>query len=412
MAPEGWTRYKVSDLLTDDAPGYWGSTPSGTGDVAVLRSTNLTDDHRLNISNVALRSFPEKKILEKKLEPGDLLLERSGGGPNRPVGRIAYFNHESCFCYSNFMQRLRPDQRRVRPEFLAYLLSHLHLSGVTLLMQQATTGIRNLNYREYLAHVLLVPPLPEQRKIAAILSSVDDALEKAQAVIDQLRVVKRGLMQGLLTRSLPGRHTRRADGLLDEWSLKRVGELGEVVTGSTPSTKNDTFWNGSVPFVTPIDLGSTKRVSVTRRYVTRDGLAQVRRIPPGAVMVTCIASIGKIGIADVTCCTNQQINSIIPNRSVVLSEYLYYAISFMSDALARLAGTTAVPIVSKSKFLTFGVMVPPVAEQKKIVKMLSGVDQAIDANRAWRVQLLRTKLGLMSVLLTGELQVAADPEVP
>ena len=149
MAPEGWTRYKVSDLLADDAPGYWGSTPSGTGDVAVLRSTNLTDDHRLNISNVALRSFPENKILEKKLEPGDLLLERSGGGPNRPVGRIAYFNHESCFCYSNFMQRLRPDQRRVRPEFLAYLLSHLHLSGVTLLMQQATTGIRNLNYREY-----------------------------------------------------------------------------------------------------------------------------------------------------------------------------------------------------------------------------------------------------------------------
>ena len=239
---------------------------------------------------------------------------------------------------------------------------------------------------------------------------MDDAIEKTQAVIDQVQVVKRGLMQELLTRGLPGRNQISATGLPDGWSFRNVGELGEVVTGSTPSTKNQAFWNGAIPFVTPTDLGNEKRISITGRHVTEDGLAQVREIPPGAVMVTCIASIGKLGIAEERCCTNQQINSIIPNSSIVLSEYLYYVMSFTSDKLVGLAGTTAVPIVSKSNFLNFGLIVPPIAEQKGIVRMLSGVDEVIENNEAWRSKLTQTKLGLMSVLLTGELPVTLETE--
>ena len=158
-------------------------------------------------------------------------MERSGGGPNRPVGRVAYFEHEGYFSYSNFMQRLRPNRNVVHGRFLAYVLSHLHASGVTLLMQQATTGIRNLNYKEYLSRELPVPPLPEQRKIAAILSSVDDAIVKTQAVIDQVQVVKRGLMQELFTRGLPGRHTRFKQTAIGEipedWVVDKIGQLGQ-----------------------------------------------------------------------------------------------------------------------------------------------------------------------------------------
>ena len=149
-----------------------------------------------------------------------------------------------------------------------------------------------------------------------------------------------------------GRHRRNLAP--EGWVRRTVADIGAVITGSTPSTRNETFWNGTIPFVTPTDLGSVKKVINTGRYVTEKGLARVRRIPPGAVMVTCIASIGKLGIAQERCCTNQQINSVIPNSSV-LSEYLYYVLSFTSDELIKLAGTTTVPIVSKGVLALFTV---------------------------------------------------------
>ena len=87
-----------------------------------------------------------------------------------------------------------------------------------------------------------LPPLSEQRKIAAILSSVDDAIEKTQAVIDQVQVVKRGLMQELLTRGLPGRHTRfkqtEIGTIPQEWELKRLSEVASVQTGLAKNTAN------------------------------------------------------------------------------------------------------------------------------------------------------------------------------
>ena len=229
MVPDSWRRYRIRDLLTDDTPGYWGTAPSESGSIAVLRSTNLRENEKLNYDNVVCRTYPEKKVVQKKLEPGDILLERSGGGPNKPVGRIAYFQNEGRFGFTNFMQRLRPDHNLVYGKFLACVLSYLHASGVTSLMQQATTGIRNLNYKEYLSHQLSIPPIPEQRKIAAILSSVDDATEKTQAVIDQVQGVRRGLMQELLTRGLPGRHRQFKQTVIGDlpetWAVRTVNSV-------------------------------------------------------------------------------------------------------------------------------------------------------------------------------------------
>ena len=185
----------------------------------------------------------------------------------------------------------------------------------------------------------------------------------------------------------------------DGWVRRTIADIGKVVTGSTPSTKNETFWNGTIPFVTPADLGSMKLISKTDRHVTEEGLARVKEIPSGAVMVTCIASIGKLGISKERCCTNQQINSVIPN-DLILSEYLYYALSFTSDVLIRLAGTTAVPIVNKSKFLSLDFLVPRVPEQRKISAILSSVDDAIERTQAVIDQVQVVKRGLMQELLT------------
>ena len=193
--------------------------------------------------------------------------------------------------------------------------------------------------------------------------------------------------------------SEKAGEVPDGWTSKSVSEIGQVVTGGTPHTSNQAFWNGTIPFVTPTDLGRAKRVSNTGRRVTDEGLSRVREIPPGAVMVTCIASIGKLGIAIERCCTNQQINSVIAGDSVI-SEYLYYAMASASRALVGLAGTTAVPIVSKSKFSAHRVMVPPLSEQRKIAAVLSSVDEAIETTQAIVGQVRTTKGGMIKELFT------------
>ena len=126
-----------------------------------------------------------------------------------------------------------------------------------------------------------LPPLPEQRKIAAILSSVDDAIEKTQAVIDQVQVVKRGLMQELLTRGLPGRHTRfkqtEIGRIPEEWQLKRLSEVASVQTGLAKNKANAGPLSVSYLRVANVqdgfvDLAEVKAVEVNPNALTRFAL--------------------------------------------------------------------------------------------------------------------------------------------
>ena len=332
---------------------------------------------------------------------------------NGKTGLIDFLPGEEVAAGSTEFIVLGPRPDFTLPEFVYYLAKNPAFRSFAISQMRGTSGRQRVPTSVFDEFEVGLPPLPEQRKIAAILSSVDDAIEKTQAVIDQAQLVKRGLMQTLLTRGLPGRCNRfkqtEVGEIPDGWDHKTIAEIGKVVTGSTPSTSNHAFWNGAIPFVTPTDLGRTRRVNTTGRHVSEEGLARVREIPPGSVMVTCIGTIGKVGIAVERCCTNQQINSVISDNDI-LSEFLYYALSFASGKLVGLAGMTAVPIVTKSKFLTCGVLVPPLAEQEQIANVLSSVDHVIEINEERIAKLTEAKRGLMSVLLTGELRVTPDTE--
>ena len=354
----------------------------------------------------------EREIQNCRLKVGDVIITKDSETPD-DIGVPAVVGDEVPNLVCGYhLAILRPLKANLDGRFLHYALSE---ENAKRQFRMYANGITRFGLRaDDISRVRIpLPPIPEQRKIAAILSSVDDAIEKTQAVIDQAQIVKRGLMQVLLKRGLPGRYTRlkRTDTgeIPDDWECKTIAEIGKVVTGSTPNTKNHSFWTGAIPFVTPTDLGGTKRVSTTGRHVSEDGLGQVREIPPGSVMVTCIGTIGKVGIAVERCCTNQQINSIIAGDAI-LSEYLYYALSIAAGSLARIAGITAVPIVSKSMFLTCGVLVPPLAEQEQIVHVLSSLDHVIEVNQKRSAKLTEAKRGLMSLLLTGELRVTPDTE--
>jgi len=186
----------------------------------------------------------------------------------------------------------------------------------------------------------------------------------------------------------------------EEWEVKRVKEIGKVVTGKTPPTKKKEYWDGEIPFITPADFKGTPYVHYTERSVTKEW-AKISKIllPPKTVLVVCIGSIGEVALTFTESVTNQQINAIIPYRDID-PEFVYYSLKLYGKMLRMWAGTVAVPIVKKSLFEKFQIPLPPLHEQKKIAEVLRSIDEAIQAVEESIEKLERLKKGTMEQLLT------------
>lgn len=169
---------------------------------------------------------------------------------------------------------------------------------------------------------------------------------------------------------------------MGEWKEYKLGELGTVVTGKTPSSKNPEDWGDDMFFVTPTDYRNYRKyVDGSERKLSDIGVKRLANkiLPSYSVLVTCIGSdMGKVVITKDPCITNQQINSIIPNESVD-PHFLYYTLINSYDVLRVMGGDgTAVPIVNKRDFENIKIEIPSLEEQKRIAFILSSLDDKID----------------------------------
>ena len=200
QVPDGWQVVRLGDILVLNQPGAWGDEPSPDDPgVRVLRATDLTRDGRVNPEAAAWRRLSDRDRERRLMRDGDLILERSGGGPGTPVGRVAIIDGFGPVYCNNFCQHLRVDASRCSPFYVARALWHRYLQGVTTRLQHQTTGIRNLDYAGYLAFPLLLPPLPEQQAIAAMLDGVGEAIKQIRQEREYLQSLKISAADALLT---------------------------------------------------------------------------------------------------------------------------------------------------------------------------------------------------------------------
>jgi len=170
---------------------------------------------------------------------------------------------------------------------------------------------------------------------------------------------------------------------MSEWKQYCINELGDVVTGKTPSSKNPEDFGGDTLFITPSDYnGYVKYLDKADRKLSTIGTSRLQNkvLPKQCVMVTCIGSdMGKVAINKQPVITNQQINSIIPRKELISTDFLYYTLINDYDTLKMygLEGT-AVPIINKSTFESIALVIPPLPEQEAIAEVLSSLDDKID----------------------------------
>ncbi|MBC8986658.1 restriction endonuclease subunit S [Pedobacter sp. N36a] len=157
--------------------------------------------------------------------------------------------------------------------------------------------------------------------------------------------------------------------LSEGWAITEIYLVGTVVTGNTPSKNNLEFYNGEFPWVKPGDINKTIYITETEETLSIEGAKKARLLPIGAVMVTCIGNLGNVSIAGKELATNQQINSIIFNK-YVNSKFGYYYILTLKKWLVENSTSTTISMVNKSNFEKAPFILPPRAEQNRIVEKL------------------------------------------
>jgi type I restriction enzyme, S subunit len=179
---KGWKEQSLVEMCSV-LSGLWKGKKKPFETATVIRNTNFTKDCRLDLEDVAVLDVESRQLAKRRLRPGDLILEKSGGGPKQPVGRVVYFDEpKGVYSFSNFTAVLRVnDPSAIAPDYLQRFLYWRYMIGATEPMQRRSTGIRNLDMAAYMAMPVAYPPLAEQRRIVAILEEAFEGIAAAKA---------------------------------------------------------------------------------------------------------------------------------------------------------------------------------------------------------------------------------------
>ena len=233
--------------------GLWKGKKEPFVEAGVIRNTNFTPSGAIDYSNVAYLEVEAKQLSKRRLERGDIILERSGGGPKQPVGRVVYFDREDGdFSFSNFTSAVRvKDKSTFDPHFVFYGLMELYQSGQTEDIQRRTTGIRNLDFAAYKERARFPKiPLFEQKKIAHVLSTVQRAIEAQERIIQTTTELKKTLMHKLFTEGTRGEPQKQTEigPVPESWEVSLLGNSLSVAQYGL-SVKGTT--KGDYPMLTP-----------------------------------------------------------------------------------------------------------------------------------------------------------------
>ncbi|MGL5714745.1 MAG: restriction endonuclease subunit S [Paraclostridium sp.] len=252
---------------------------------------------------------------------------------------------------------------------------------------------KTLGQKEFDDLDIVLPSYDEQKKISTLISLIDKKIMKQGEKVEALKDYKKGMMQKIFSRTLRFKDDDGCD--YPEWEEKKLGEIGSVVTGNTPATKDKDNYGNEYLWASPADLGINKVIDNTVNKLSSKGFEKVRKVPKGSILATCIGStIGKIGMAYEEMSTNQQINTLICNDDMN-NEFIYYSLEYNFQRYLSYVTSQAVPIINKTQFQEFDINVPVLKEQIKIGKILSKIEVKIEKEQDKLNYLNEYKKGLL-----------------
>lgn len=317
---------------------------------------------------------------------------------------------------------IRPKSDTFNGIFLSKSLNHAPIHRQFVRGAKGVTRY-GLNKSEIENAIIPLPPLPEQRRIAAVLSTIDEAIEKTESLIAKLRQVKAGLMQDLLTKGIDEEGRVRSEethafkdseiGRVPvEWEVPELGEIySEFKTGSTPRRNQPDYFKGDILWITSGEL-KFKPIVTTKEKITAEAVnnTNLRIYPPGTffIAITGLEADGTRGSCAINlkeATTNQSCMAFYENSKLNTNYFYQYYRYFGEDLIFKYAHGTKQQSLNASIVRSIRIKMPSKEEQHRIAAILTAADDRIAREETYRDKLLAMKKGLMADLLTGRVRV-------
>lgn len=234
--------------------------------------------------------------------------------------------------------------------------------------------------QDWMKRTLAMPLLKEQQKIAEILSTQDKAIELQGRKIEELKRFKKGCLEKMFPRKGQKVPEKRFPGFTDDWEQRKLGDIADIVGGGTPSTGNPSYWDGDIDWYAPAEIADQIYANPSQKKITDLGYenSSAKMLPPGTVLFTSRAGIGRTAILTRKGCTNQGFQSIVPHRG----ELDTYFIFSRTEELKRYgelvgAGSTFVEVSGKQMAVMELMMPPTMREQQTIGGFFQQLDNLI-----------------------------------
>jgi len=400
LIPSEWEQSILSDYAEKPQYGFTDSS-SNFGNAKFLRITDITDSG-VNWSDVPYCNCPD--IEKYKLVNGDIVFARIGATTGKSY--IIYNPPKAVF--ASYLIRVRT-KSNLMPDYLFFFFNSEYYW--TQINSQKGNNLKGGVNGSILSDLkIIVPPLLEQRKIAYILRTIQKAIEQQDKLIQTTTELKKALMQKLFTEGTKGEKQKETEiGLVPvSWEEITIGDLGKCVTGTTPKTAVEEYWNSNdFDFIAPADIGITKYIYDSEKMMSVEGLKVSRDLPKNSVLCVCIgSSIGKVGLTyKEKSATNQQINSIICNKEYS-PIFTYYLLVQNAEHWRIHATFGPVPILNKGQFELIKIFVTKdKKEQIFIAECLLTMDDKIEFHEKKRRTINDLFKTMLHELMTGQRRV-------
>lgn len=415
--PIDWSLEKIEELAYfQEGPGLrqWQYRDSG---IPFLNIRCIKTNGTIDFTSVQYLDENEvqKKYSHFLLNENDTVISSSG-----TLGKIAVIkkSHLPLLLNTSIIRFVSLDENKLDNKFMRFLLESKLFSKQYRFLSQ---GSAQANFGPTHLKQMYFPnaPILEQQKIATILSTVDEAIEKAEQIIEQTHYVKNGVLKKLMSRGIG--HTKFKDSEVGRiplnWEVKNLDELSiKILGGGTPSRKKSEYYNGEIPWVTVKDLGEKLEIDQSLEYITELGLqnSAAKIIPKNNLLISTRMAVGKILKNRVDVSINQDMKGIIVDKSKITVDFFLYAYINKKSNIERMGTGTTVKGVRLETLKKINFAIPPLQEQEQVTNVVNELESKIGNEKRNLKSLILLKQGLMQQLLTGKVRVpmSENEEVP
>ena len=367
-------------------------------------------------SNMRLKPFTKQKISEVAkaksvfAEKGTVVLTIQGS-----IGRIAKIQYDAyidrtLLIFSSFLM----------PTDKTFFMHSVYLLFDKEKRSAPGGTIKTITKEVLSDFIIALPPLPEQEAIAEVLECWDKGVRTLENKIVKKRLIKKGLMQALLSgeKRLPAFKPKDSECRISnsecripkDWKTVKLGSLGKTISGGTPETEDSRYWNGGIPWCTPTEFAKleTRFIEKTDRTLSELGLkkSSATILPPNSIIVCTRATVGACAINSVPMATNQGFKSLVPSNQTDCT-FIYYVLTTLKNHFIRFSSGSTFLELSKRDFEKTKISLPPLEEQRAIAEVLAAADGEIEALERklalWKDQ----KKFLLNNLVTGTVRLPA-----